>query len=211
MRANVLTSARFGTFLRVSRSGVSRLAIISGRAAFLAPEMGRLPFRCLPPMMLMRSMRCACPSRYAAKVDLCDAIALASHSYATRQAKKRSAAFFVRIVRDLMHGRTPCSTGARLGLALGQIGAQLRGQTLLASLAQRSLARARFAHAPCLLDRQERAYVPGLRATRRRFQAMSAPTCCGASSPAWRSEARPACAPALRSWGIGAVGIAERL
>src|SRR5262249_20802838 len=187
MRANVLTSARFGTFLRVSRSGVSRLAIISGRAAFLAPEMGGLPFRCLPPMMLMRCLRCARPSRlwmFAAKVDLCDAIALASHSYATRQAKKRSAAFFVRIVRDLMHGRTPCSTGARLGLALGQIGAQLRGQTLLASLAQRSLARARFAHAPCLLGRRERAYVPGVRATRRRFQAMSAPTPCGAGSPA---------------------------
>src|SRR5262245_29354917 len=121
---------------------------------------------------------------FAAKADLCDAIALASHSYATRQAKKRSAAFFVRIVRDLMHGRTPCSTGARLGLALGQIGAQLRGQTLLANLAQRSLARARFAHARCLLGRQERAYVPGVRATRQRFQAMSAPTSCGAGSPA---------------------------
>jgi hypothetical protein len=89
---------------------------------------------------------------FAAKVDLCDAIVLASHSYATRQAKKRSAAFVVRIVRDLMHRRTLSGTGARLGLALGQIGAQLRGQTPPASLAQRSLARAWFAHhAPCLL------------------------------------------------------------
>jgi len=56
MRASVTTSARFGTFLRVSRSDVSRLVIISGRAAFLAPEMERVPLRALPPTMLMRSM-----------------------------------------------------------------------------------------------------------------------------------------------------------
>src|SRR5262245_23981200 len=83
-----------------------------------------------------------------AKLELCDAIVLASRSYARRQAKKRSAGFFVRIVRDPMHGpRLCCSASARLGLALGQIGAQLRGQTLLASLAHRALGRACFAHA----------------------------------------------------------------
>src|SRR5262249_32227922 len=121
MRANVLTSARFGTFLRVSRSGVSKLAIINGRAAFLAPEMDRLPFRCLPPTMLMRSMRCARPLRW-----ICEAVDVSDALYATRQAKKRSASFRVRIVGELMHGRTRrrCAR-ARLGLALGQVGRQL--------------------------------------------------------------------------------------
>ena len=56
MRASVLTSARFGTFLRVSRSWVRRLAIISGSAAFLAPEIDKLPLSGFPPSMLMRSM-----------------------------------------------------------------------------------------------------------------------------------------------------------
>jgi len=41
--ASRLTSARFGTFFSVSRSGVSRLAIISGSAAFFAPEMAIWP------------------------------------------------------------------------------------------------------------------------------------------------------------------------
>ncbi len=40
MRLSRATSARRGTFSRVSVSSVSRLAIISGRAAFLAPEIG---------------------------------------------------------------------------------------------------------------------------------------------------------------------------
>ncbi len=52
----MLTSARFGTFLRVSRSAVSRLAIISGRVAFLAPEIGMVPLKGLPPTIEMRSM-----------------------------------------------------------------------------------------------------------------------------------------------------------
>ena len=38
------TSARRGTLSSVSVSSVRRLAIISGRAAFLAPEMGIVPF-----------------------------------------------------------------------------------------------------------------------------------------------------------------------
>jgi hypothetical protein len=56
MRPSSVTSARLGTFLSVRRSGVSRLAIISGRAAFFAPEMAIVPFKGLPPTMLMRSM-----------------------------------------------------------------------------------------------------------------------------------------------------------
>ena len=50
------TSASRGTFSSVSVSSVSRLAIIRGRAAFLAPEMAIEPFRRLPPTMRMRSM-----------------------------------------------------------------------------------------------------------------------------------------------------------
>src|SRR5215831_6428328 len=163
MRANVLTSARFGTFLRVSRSGVSRLAIISGRAAFLAPEMGRLPFRCLPPTMLMRSMRCT-PS----------AVAIGDRLYATRQAKKRSSAFFVRIIRNLMHGRTlhrGSGLGAGLGLALGQVGAQLRRQTLLASLGAHALLGPCLSHAG-LVPWRRRA---SLRASPLRDKAMPSP------------------------------------
>ena len=57
MRASRLTSARFGTFFNVTRSDVSRLAIISGSAAFFAPEIGMMPFSCPPPTILMRSMR----------------------------------------------------------------------------------------------------------------------------------------------------------
>ena len=41
----------------ISVSSVSRLAIISGRAAFLAPEIGIAPLSSLPPTMRMRSMR----------------------------------------------------------------------------------------------------------------------------------------------------------
>src|SRR5882757_6893452 len=119
MRASVLTSARFGTFLRVSRSWVSRLAIISGRAAFLAPEMGRLPLRGLPPTMLMRSMRSA-PC----------VIGLLRRTLRDKQAKKRSAAFFVRIIRALVHGRTlRRASRPRLLLALAQVSPQLGGLT----------------------------------------------------------------------------------
>src|SRR2546421_7008484 len=50
------TSARRGTFSKTRVSSVSRLAIISGRVAFLAPEIGIVPFSGLPPTMRMRSM-----------------------------------------------------------------------------------------------------------------------------------------------------------
>ncbi len=50
------TSESRGTFSRTSVSGVSRLAIIKGSAAFFAPEMGIDPLSLLPPTILMRSM-----------------------------------------------------------------------------------------------------------------------------------------------------------
>src|SRR5665213_4109035 len=63
MRFSMATSARRGTLSRVSVSSVSRLAIISGRAAFLAPEIGIVPFKRLPPTMRMRSMTSPLQSR----------------------------------------------------------------------------------------------------------------------------------------------------
>ena len=50
------TSARCGTFSSVSVSSVKSEAIISGKAAFLAPEIGMIPRSSLPPVILMRSM-----------------------------------------------------------------------------------------------------------------------------------------------------------
>ena len=50
------TSARCGTFSSVSVSSVSSDAIISGSAAFLAPEIGIVPRNWLPPTILMRSI-----------------------------------------------------------------------------------------------------------------------------------------------------------
>jgi hypothetical protein len=43
MRASSVTSARVGTLRKVRVSRVSKLAIISGSAAFLAPLMGIVP------------------------------------------------------------------------------------------------------------------------------------------------------------------------
>src|SRR5690606_36183697 len=56
MRSSCLTSARRGTFCSTSGSSVSRAAIISGRAAFLAPEIGISPFSSLPPIKRIRSI-----------------------------------------------------------------------------------------------------------------------------------------------------------
>src|ERR1700722_18745354 len=56
MRTSRLTSARRGRFSRVRVSSVKRLAIISGRAAFLAPEILISPFSRDPPLIRMRSM-----------------------------------------------------------------------------------------------------------------------------------------------------------
>src|SRR6266481_5409131 len=49
-------SARSGTFLRVSVSGVSKLAAISGNAAFLAPPIGITPSSGTPPLILILSI-----------------------------------------------------------------------------------------------------------------------------------------------------------
>ena len=57
------TSASRGTLSRVSVSGVSSDTIISGSAAFLAPEIGMVPFRRLPPRMRMRSMKWDSPCK----------------------------------------------------------------------------------------------------------------------------------------------------
>ncbi len=54
-----LTSARFGTFFSVTVSGVSRLAIMSGKVAFLAPLIGMVPWRRFPPLMRILSMMSA--------------------------------------------------------------------------------------------------------------------------------------------------------
>ena len=51
-----MTSARRGTFSRINVSSVSRLAIMSGNVAFLAPEIGIVPLRRCPPTMRIRSM-----------------------------------------------------------------------------------------------------------------------------------------------------------
>ncbi len=46
-----------GTFSSTSAESVSRLAAISGRAAFLAPEMGSDPLSGRPPWMTILSMK----------------------------------------------------------------------------------------------------------------------------------------------------------
>src|SRR5580704_520762 len=56
MRSSSPTSARRGTLSRIKVSSVRRLAIISGRVAFLAPEIGMVPWSGRPPTIRMRSM-----------------------------------------------------------------------------------------------------------------------------------------------------------
>src|SRR5262245_55707253 len=56
MRCRDATSASRGTLSRTSVFSVRRLAIISGSAAFLAPEIGIVPCNGRPPTMRMRSM-----------------------------------------------------------------------------------------------------------------------------------------------------------
>src|SRR3954465_5924067 len=63
MRRSSATSARRGTFWSSSVSAVSRLAVISGRAAFLAPEIGIVPWSGPPPLILIRSMLLSCSVR----------------------------------------------------------------------------------------------------------------------------------------------------
>ena len=56
MRDRSITSASLGTLFKTNVSRVSRLAIIRGSAAFLAPLMGMVPLRRWPPTMRIRSM-----------------------------------------------------------------------------------------------------------------------------------------------------------
>src|SRR5215831_6569588 len=56
MRWSKVTSASRGTLSRTSVLSVSRLAIINGKVAFLAPEIGIVPLSLCPPQMRMRSM-----------------------------------------------------------------------------------------------------------------------------------------------------------
>src|SRR5882757_1584720 len=56
IRCNCATSASRGTLSRIKVSSDNRPAIIKGRAAFLAPEIGMVPLSLLPPTMRMRSM-----------------------------------------------------------------------------------------------------------------------------------------------------------
>jgi hypothetical protein len=56
MRRRDEMSASRGTLTSSSVSSVRRLAIISGRAAFLAPEIGIEPLRGAPPRMRIRSI-----------------------------------------------------------------------------------------------------------------------------------------------------------
>src|SRR5215813_10176480 len=51
-----MTSASRGTFSRTRVSSVSRLAIINGSVAFLAPEIGIEPLSLRPPLMRIRSI-----------------------------------------------------------------------------------------------------------------------------------------------------------
>src|SRR5215813_1081759 len=56
MRWSRFTSASRGTLSRTSVLSVSMLAIINGKVAFLAPEIGIVPLSLCPPQMRMRSM-----------------------------------------------------------------------------------------------------------------------------------------------------------
>src|SRR6516162_391976 len=56
MRWSKFTSASRGTLSRTSVLSVSKLAIINGKVAFLAPEIGIVPLSLWPPQMRMRSM-----------------------------------------------------------------------------------------------------------------------------------------------------------
>src|SRR5580692_3690153 len=81
MRSSRPTSARRGTLSRIKVSSVRRLAIISGSVAFLAPDIGIVPWSGRPPTIRMRSIFSApaafsrptrsaayLPARIAAKV-----------------------------------------------------------------------------------------------------------------------------------------------
>src|SRR5579871_3890518 len=69
MRWSRPTSASRGTLSRISVWSVSRLAIISGRVAFFAPEIGIVPLRWRPPTILMRSMLRSPQSAAASATD----------------------------------------------------------------------------------------------------------------------------------------------
>ena len=56
MRTSAAMSASRGTLTSSRVAPVSRLAIISGSAAFLAPEIGIVPLSGTPPVMWMRSI-----------------------------------------------------------------------------------------------------------------------------------------------------------
>src|ERR1700722_739305 len=56
MRCNWATSASRGTLSRISVCSDSRPAIIKGKAAFFAPEIGMVPLSLLPPTIRIRSM-----------------------------------------------------------------------------------------------------------------------------------------------------------
>src|SRR5215831_16415145 len=56
MRWSRATSASRGTLSRTSVLSVSKLAIINGKVAFFAPEIGIVPLSLWPPWMRMRSM-----------------------------------------------------------------------------------------------------------------------------------------------------------
>src|SRR5580700_204255 len=56
MRSSRPTSARRGTLSRIKVSAVRRLAIISGKVAFFAPEIGMVPWSGRPPTIRMRSI-----------------------------------------------------------------------------------------------------------------------------------------------------------
>src|SRR6266446_238913 len=71
MRWSRPTSASRGTLSRTSVLSVSRLAIINGKVAFLAPEIGIVPLSLWPPWMRMRSMPPPPVSGKAPRVPRC--------------------------------------------------------------------------------------------------------------------------------------------
>src|SRR4029450_5227579 len=123
MRASRFTSARFGTFLRVSRSPVSRLAIIRGSAAFLAPEMGMLPLSGLPPVTVMRSM-CEDSLVTACRPD-CVRRGRTACNWRNQPAGRIAGLVLPAL---LFHRLCGSNAAASLLLALLQVGAQLGGQ-----------------------------------------------------------------------------------
>src|SRR5262245_20019034 len=140
MRCSELTSASRGTLSSTSVWSVSRLAIINGKVAFLAPEIGIDPTSLWPPLMRMRSMP---PPRLPPRVKERRAAALAALLIGANSgrivgfcgglaAAGRGAALGLRLapLEILPQGRAQAAMPPGLFHALGRLGLLILGPSV---------------------------------------------------------------------------------